>query len=134
MRLTIDPSVVTVHGMYGSWDDGRASLGSGNSSWVDRYLPLLASDSRILRFKYNASQILAGRHSRSAIRKRALRLLDDLIKLRKNEPKVCRQDIPNRQAPAEIFAQKRLIMFVTHDIGGMIVKDVCRDQAADSTT
>jgi hypothetical protein len=128
------PSVVVVHGVYGGWDDRTlTNPGSGTSSWVVHYTQSLNSDSRILRFKYNASRILAGPYTRAAVRKRALRLLDDLLKLRKNEPEVYRQDFQNRQAPADMFVQKRSIMFVAHDIGGIIVKDVSRNQAAGST-
>ena len=89
-QLTIDLSVVVVKGVYHSLDDDEpGGPSSGTGSCVDDYIKSLASDCRIMRFKYNPSQILAGHRSREAIRKQALRLLDDLMKSREKETKVC---------------------------------------------
>ena len=84
-QLTFDLSAVVIDGVYQSWDDYTQSR---TNSWVIDYLQSLESDCRILQFKYNPSQIIAGRRSREAIRKQALSLLNDLVTLRKNAPKV----------------------------------------------
>ncbi|TFB03946.1 Ankyrin-3 [Trichoderma ghanense] len=96
---------VVVHGVYGSWEDGsRAGPGSGSSEWVSNY-PELLDPTRILRFEYEPLQLFCGRRSRQAIRNCALKLLRALAARRRHEK------------------AKRLIIFVAHDIGGLIVKD-----------
>ncbi|OTA02295.1 hypothetical protein A9Z42_0026630 [Trichoderma parareesei] len=96
---------VVVHGVYGIWlDECRAGPGSGSSEWVSDFVQLL-DPTRILRFEYDPLQLFCGRRSRQAIRNCALKLLRALAAQRRREK------------------TKRLIAFVAHDIGGLIVKD-----------
>ncbi|KAL6878817.1 ankyrin repeat-containing domain protein [Trichoderma novae-zelandiae] len=96
---------VVVHGVYGNWEEEwRAGPGSGSSQWVTSYAQTL-DPSRILRFEYEPLQLFCGRRSRQAIRNCALKLLRALAARRRHEE------------------PRRLIIFVAHDIGGLIVKD-----------
>ncbi|PNP43866.1 hypothetical protein TGAMA5MH_04149 [Trichoderma gamsii] len=105
---------VVIHGVYGGWEnESQAGPGSGNSEWVASYAASLDSPSRILRFEYEPLQLFCGRKSRQAIRNCALKLLRALAARRRNQ------------------TQKRLIMFVAHDVGGLIVKDALSAAAAD---
>ncbi|KAB8256684.1 hypothetical protein BDV32DRAFT_153079 [Aspergillus pseudonomiae] len=108
--------LVIVHGLYGNLGaspNPRVSPGSGSSSWVDDYLKDLDVDARILIFRYDAGKILAGRHSRDAIQQQAVSLLEGLTKLRGTD-------------------SERSIMFISHDIGGLIVKDALQIAVFDS--
>ncbi|KAH0498228.1 hypothetical protein TgHK011_005494 [Trichoderma gracile] len=96
---------VIVHGVYGTWEEeSLAGPGSGSSGWVTSYAPTL-DQSRILRFEYEPLQLFCGRRSRQAIRNCALKLLRAVAARRRHEK------------------LRRLIIFVAHDIGGLIVKD-----------
>ncbi|KAL7942120.1 ankyrin repeat-containing domain protein [Trichoderma barbatum] len=107
---------VVVHGVYGGWqDEYQAGPGSGSSEWVSSYAESL-EPSRVLRFEYEPLQLFCGRRSRQAIRNCALKLLRALAARRRHE------------------TQKRLIIFVAHDIGGLIVKDALVAAALDTTS
>jgi hypothetical protein len=59
--------------------------GSGDSSWMcNRHW----EGKRVLSFGYDVRRILGGRRTREIIRKQALKLLDDLMVVRKNDAKV----------------------------------------------
>ncbi|KAK7409059.1 hypothetical protein QQX98_008763 [Neonectria punicea] len=110
-------SFVIVHGIYGNChSEAQAGPGSGSSEWVTKYAKSLHSGSRILRFDYAAIQLFSGRRSREAIRNCALKLLRALRARRQHE------------------AKRRLIMFVAHDIGGIIVKDALAAAALDTSS
>ncbi|KAL7937002.1 ankyrin repeat-containing domain protein [Trichoderma chlorosporum] len=113
---TVGADFVVIHGVYGGWEDeSRAGPGSGSSEWVSNYAESL-EPSRILRFEYEPLQLFCGRQSRQAIRNCALKLLKALAARRRNE------------------TQKRLIIFVAHDIGGLIVKDALVEAALDTSS
>ncbi|QMW36872.1 hypothetical protein G4B11_000108 [Aspergillus flavus] len=108
--------LVLVHGLYGGSDESvksRVSPGSGSSAWIDGYAQSSNTNSRVLIFKYNCEDILAGIYTRDAIQRQAISLLNGLSTLRE-------------KAPA------RSIMFISHDIGGLIVKDALQLAAIDS--
>ncbi|KAK2595807.1 hypothetical protein QQS21_006571 [Conoideocrella luteorostrata] len=114
---SISVDFVVVHGIFGKCTpESAAGPGSGSSEWVATYAESLNSESRILRFEYDASRLLSGRRSREAIRTHALNLLRALSAVRKNQIK------------------KRLITFVAHDIGGVIVKDALAAAVLDRTS
>ncbi|KAJ4030761.1 hypothetical protein NW758_012625 [Fusarium oxysporum] len=111
---------IVIPGAYGNWTDKDfgPSPGSGSSAWVTKFAEEgwekpknLQSSCRVFRFEYNPSEIFSGHRSREAIHRVALRLLNGLRLKRSGESK------------------KRLIYFISHDIGGTIVKDV-GDEAA----
>ncbi|PTB57717.1 hypothetical protein M431DRAFT_479284 [Trichoderma harzianum CBS 226.95] len=105
---------VVIHGVYGEWEnEAQAGPGSGSSEWVSSYAQSL-EPSRILRFEYEPLQLFCGKRSRQAIRNCALKLLKALAARRRHE------------------TQKRLIIFVAHDIGGLIVKDALVTAALDT--
>ncbi|EHK26252.1 uncharacterized protein TRIVIDRAFT_63577 [Trichoderma virens Gv29-8] len=107
---------VVIHGVYGGWENEyRAGPGSGSSEWVSNYAQSL-EPSRILRFEYEPLQLFCGRRSRQAIQNCALKLLRALAARRRHE------------------TQKRLIIFVAHDIGGLIVKDALVAAALDTAS
>ncbi|UKZ73022.1 hypothetical protein TrVFT333_000661 [Trichoderma virens FT-333] len=107
---------VVIHGVYGGWENEyRAGPGSGSSEWVSNFAQSL-EPSRILRFEYEPLQLFCGRRSRQAIQNCALKLLRALAARRRHE------------------TQKRLIIFVAHDIGGLIVKDALVAAALDTAS
>ncbi|KAF7948880.1 hypothetical protein EAE96_008062 [Botrytis aclada] len=103
---TANIDFVVIHRIFGQelnrdrWFDCRTD------SWLTQYANSLKSNSRIIEFKYNASVIVDGdsEETISGIRRVALSLLSKLKDLRKDEV-------------------SRTIMFLGHDIGGIIVKD-----------
>ncbi|KAL2842896.1 ankyrin repeat-containing domain protein [Aspergillus pseudoustus] len=98
--------VVVIHGLYGAPKENLQrglNPGSGSSSWVEEYTKSLDTDSRRLSFKYDA-KILCGVNTRDAIRHQARCLLEQLTAERQTDV-------------------KRSILFVAHDIGGLILKD-----------
>ncbi|KAK5988121.1 Ankyrin-3-like protein [Cladobotryum mycophilum] len=112
----IGVDIVVVHGVYGSWsNEGRAGPGSGSSEWVPTYADSLNYRYRVSRFEYEPLKLFAGRRSREAIRNCALKLLRALAEVRKHDD------------------PRRLIIFVAHDIGGIIVKDALAAAALDRT-
>ncbi|KAK0645716.1 ankyrin repeat-containing domain protein [Cercophora newfieldiana] len=102
---------VVVPGVYGKGarylEESWNSPGSGSSQWVVDHASSLpsTSGSRVLTFEYPSRHLFSGSRSREAIRSCALSLLRGLAALRKDE------------------ARKRVIMFIAHDLGGIIVKD-----------
>ena len=88
----MDCSVVIVHGLFGGSKDNtatRTNPGSGTSKWVDDYTESLKSDSRRLVYRYDATKIVARSRIRTAVKEQAIRLLENLVDLRKNESTVC---------------------------------------------
>jgi hypothetical protein len=84
-RPTNIDSVVAIHGLHGERDMPWKNAGSGNSSWMCyRHW----EGKRVLSFGYDVRRILAGRRTREVIRKQALKLLDDLMAVRKCDVKV----------------------------------------------
>ncbi|TEY37738.1 hypothetical protein BOTCAL_0513g00030 [Botryotinia calthae] len=103
---TANIDFVVIHGLFGSEGNKDRWFECGPDSWLLQYANSLESNSRIIEFKYNASVIVDGGSEAtiSGIRQVALSLLSKLKDLRKDE----------------II---RNIMFLGHDIGGVIVKD-----------
>ncbi|KAH8892620.1 hypothetical protein GQ53DRAFT_840942 [Thozetella sp. PMI_491] len=101
-----DFDVVIIHGLHGTLQDPWTSPGSGSSRW----LPDAGEGEgrRVMSFGYDASKILAGALTRQAIRKTALSLLNAL-----------KAERGDKGAPYTT----RSIMFIAHDIGGIILKD-----------
>ncbi|KAF5572550.1 ankyrin 1, partial [Fusarium pseudocircinatum] len=105
---------VVIPGVYGNWTDKDfgPSAGSGSSAWVTKFAEEgwenprnPHSSCRVFRFDYDSSELFSGHRSREAIHRVALRLLTGLRSKRSVETK------------------KRLIYFISHDIGGIVVKD-----------
>ncbi|KAF4954943.1 hypothetical protein FSARC_11972 [Fusarium sarcochroum] len=109
---------VAVPGIYGNWSgEIGESPGSGSSAWVYKFAgkPIDATspnssrnpkDScRVFWYEYESAELFCGRRSRQVVHQMALKLLTALRWKRRNETK------------------KRLIYFISHDIGGLIVKD-----------
>ncbi|KAF5567238.1 ankyrin 1 [Fusarium phyllophilum] len=105
---------IVIPGVYGNWTDEDFGLspGSGSSAWVTKFAEEgwekpknPQSSCRVFRFEYYSSELFSGHRSREAIHRVALRLLNGLRSKRSGETK------------------KRLIYFISHDIGGTIVKD-----------
>ncbi|KAI0101765.1 ankyrin repeat-containing domain protein [Nemania sp. FL0031] len=100
--VPVDFDVVLVHGFFGSRQSPWENPGAGSSKWLHAWRN---RDCRVMNFQYDASNFLSGIRSRRCIRRLATKLLDDLKDARHES------------------AQKRTILFVAHDLGGMIVKD-----------
>ncbi|KAM0545410.1 hypothetical protein ACHAPJ_011315 [Fusarium lateritium] len=109
---------VAIPGVYGNWfNEIGESPGSGSSAWICKFAgrPLgpaspgsgrSPKDScRVFWYEYNSEELFCGRRSRQVVHQMALKLLSALRRKRCNETK------------------KRLIYFISHDIGGLIVKD-----------
>ncbi|KGO44385.1 Zinc finger, ZZ-type [Penicillium expansum] len=75
------------------------------SEWIQDYRDSLRL-SRLTVFKYNALEVLDGNNTRTALHRKAVHLLRDLVKLREDE-----------------MTTEWSIIFVCHDIGGIIVKE-----------
>jgi len=87
---SVSYDLVVIPGVYGTWnDDGWHGPGSGMSRWVGESLNNFSSGSRILWFKYPSYHLFSGRKSREAIRNCSLRLLRGLMRLRRNQSRVC---------------------------------------------
>ncbi len=117
-----------VPGVYGTWDDNAGGgPGSRTSKWVTRFAEEAGPESRILRFQYSSHHLFSGRQSREAIRNCALKLLRSLSSLRKEASRVRfpRRAVSLGRLETNCLPKKRMIMFVTYDLGGIIVKDVC---------
>ncbi|KAF5548635.1 ankyrin protein 1 [Fusarium mexicanum] len=120
---------IVIPGVYGNrhGKDFASSPGSGSSAWVTQFAkpgwekPKNAHSScRVFRFDYDSYELFSGHRSREAIRRVALRLLNGLQSKRSCETK--------------IYTQKRLIYFISHDIGGTIVKDALVMAALDRSS
>ncbi|GAB1317000.1 Ankyrin repeat-containing domain protein [Madurella fahalii] len=104
---------VVVPGVFGNWeDDSQAGPGSGTSQWVTKYTSP-PHRVRVSRFEYDSRDLFTGIKCREGIRSCALRLLRGLTALRKGSS-------PNR-----------VINFITHDLGSVIVKDALVVAALD---
>ncbi|KAG4434616.1 hypothetical protein IFR05_009909 [Cadophora sp. M221] len=99
--------VVAVHGYHG---DRHTSWGGPYNNWLEYSLFPQYPSSRILTFGYDAHGI-KGTSTRAGIRQKAVQLLDELVKLR------------NPTEP-ELF---RPLIFVSQDLGGIIVKEASRN-------
>ncbi|KAI0516990.1 ankyrin [Xylaria bambusicola] len=93
--------VVIVHGFFGSRRSPCENPGSGTSKWLHAWQD---RDCKIMSFSYDTSVFLSGTRVRWFIRRLAIKLLDDLKRARQQ-------------------SSQRTIMFVAHDLGGIIVKD-----------
>ncbi|KAB5577943.1 ankyrin repeat-containing domain protein [Coniochaeta sp. 2T2.1] len=99
----INYDIIVVHGLHGARRPPWKNPGSGDSSWVHE---LGRHGGRtVMSFGYDPLHILSGSRTWESIRRTAVRLLEDLKKARADAP------------------SPRPIMFVAHDIGGIIVKD-----------
>ncbi|KAL9566299.1 hypothetical protein ACKAV7_009658 [Fusarium commune] len=116
---------IVIPGVYGDWRDKDfgPSPGSGSSAWVTQFAEEgwekpknPQSSCRVFRFEYNPSEIFSSHRSREAIHRVALRLLNGLRLKRSEESK------------------KRLIYFISHDIGGTIVKDALVTASLDRSS
>ncbi|KAF5650769.1 ankyrin 1 [Fusarium tjaetaba] len=116
---------VVIPGVYGNWTDKDfgPSAGSGSSARVTKFAdegwenPKSPQNScRVFRFEYDSSELFSGHRSREAIQRVALRLLGGLRSRRSAEMK------------------KRLIYFISHDIGGTIVKDALITASLDRSS
>lgn len=87
---------VVVPGVEGNWETA--------SPWISKSYEV--EKNRILRFEYPTQGFYSGSKCRDSIRNTALRLLRGVSALRQGESK------------------KRVIVFVAHDLGAIIVKDV----------
>ncbi|KAK9783756.1 putative ZZ-type domain-containing protein [Seiridium cardinale] len=95
--------IIVVHGLLGAQRPPWSNPGSGNSGWLDQQGAW--NGSHITSFGYDVSKVLSGTLTRSTIRNIALDLLRGLLAERAKRTTA----LP--------------IMFVAHDIGGIIVKD-----------
>ncbi|KAH8805995.1 ankyrin repeat-containing domain protein [Xylogone sp. PMI_703] len=100
--ILTDYDVVVVHGIMGQRNPPWKNHGSGDSTWMT-YRPW--EGKRVFSFGYNVRQILVGKKTRQAIRRLAVKLMEQLYNDRKKDEK------------------RRPIAFIAHDIGGIIVKD-----------
>ncbi|KAJ2990251.1 hypothetical protein NUW58_g3045 [Xylaria curta] len=94
--------VVVVHGFFGTEQSPWESPGAGSSEWLRKWWN---RDCKVMSFAYDTLEFLSGIHTHRAIRRLAIKLLDDLKRARQES------------------IQDRTILFVTHDLGGIIVKD-----------
>ncbi|KAI0965233.1 ankyrin repeat-containing domain protein [Xylaria arbuscula] len=98
----VDLDVVVVHGFFGTRQLPWENPGGGCSNWLDKWRN---RDCKIMSFGYDASDLLSGIHTQKSIRSLAIKLLEDLKSERQQSN------------------QKRTILIVAHDLGGIIVKD-----------
>ncbi|KAF7897422.1 hypothetical protein EAF00_005650 [Botryotinia globosa] len=103
---TLNIDFVVIHGLFGKELNRDRWFDCGSDSWLTQYANSLKSNSRIIEFKYDASDVVDGdsEETISGIRQVALGLLSKLKDLRKGEV-------------------TRTIMFLGRGIGGIIVKD-----------
>ncbi|KAI3342290.1 ankyrin [Ustulina deusta] len=95
--------VVVIHGFFGTQRVPWENPGSGSSVWLADKRP--RSFRRVMSFGYDASVLLSGINTQKCIRRLATRLLDSLMNARRESNK------------------KRPMLFLAHDLGGIIVKD-----------
>ncbi|KAK3987705.1 ankyrin-2 [Cladorrhinum sp. PSN332] len=98
---------VIVPGIAGNWEAA--------SPWIPNYIERPDEDdrSRILRFQYSSKGFFSGPRCGDSIRNLAVQLLDGILTSRRG------------------VARKRIIVFVAHDLGGLIVKDALVAAALD---
>ncbi|KAI1460619.1 ankyrin repeat-containing domain protein [Annulohypoxylon moriforme] len=94
--------IIIVHGLRGARRPPWENPGAGTSKWL--YDQGLYGDRRVMSFGYNISNILCGKCTHQAIINAATSLLGNLMRARNESNK------------------KNPIMFIAHDIGGVIVK------------
>ncbi|KAI2636349.1 ankyrin repeat-containing domain protein [Hypomontagnella submonticulosa] len=99
--MAADFDIVVVHGLRGSRRPPWKSPGSGSSLWL--YDQGAAGRRKVMSFGYDGSKLLCGSYTRQTIRNVASSLLEELSAARNGN--------------------QRPIMFIAHDIGGIIVKD-----------
>lgn len=124
---------MAVHGLHGDRDSTWTTDDTPGGNWLKDHMDEWNSGSRILSFGYDGSSpsvlTMAG------IREEAVRLLDDLVELRKVSGSVRAKPFslcdglgrPEKWRSADVPELKdvsRPIAFVAHDIGGTIVKEV----------
>ncbi|KAI2464185.1 hypothetical protein F4781DRAFT_413906 [Annulohypoxylon bovei var. microspora] len=100
--MATDFDIVIVHGIGGTRRPPWKNPGAGNSIWL--YDQGHYGGRRVMSFGYNLSKIMCGIYTYQAIKNMAACLLEDLISARDESTK------------------ERSIMFVAHDIGGVVVK------------
>ncbi|KAH6673367.1 hypothetical protein B0J14DRAFT_540799 [Halenospora varia] len=100
-----DFDIVAVHGLFGqgfdSWTGGKEQI------WLKDMLPRKLPDARIMAFAYDHNSTTRKSFSASSISEIALDLLDSLGSKRTTEKD-----------------QERPIIFIAHELGGIIVKQV----------
>ncbi|KAJ8131366.1 hypothetical protein O1611_g2263 [Lasiodiplodia mahajangana] len=111
-QAPVDLDVVVVHGFFGAQQSPWQNPGAGSSEWLHSWRN---RDCRVMNFNYDATNFLSGVHTRKCIRRLAIKLLDDL------------------QGARQESKQKRNILFVAHDLGGIIVKDALMVSGLRST-
>ncbi|KAI0902149.1 ankyrin repeat-containing domain protein [Annulohypoxylon nitens] len=112
--MVSDFDIIVVHGIRGSRRPPWRNLGAGDSKWLYDQGPY--GGRKVMSFGYNISKVICGIYTHQAIRNVAISLLDDLIHTRAGS---------NKDRP---------IMFIAHDIGGIIVKCLfygCPHRATD---
>ncbi|KAG6356898.1 hypothetical protein INS49_014773 [Diaporthe citri] len=94
--------VVVIHGFWGARRPPWKNPGSGNSSWVHDQ----GSDQcrKVMSFGYDPMSMLSDTGAHEVIKNVAMKLLDDIKEMK------------------ESSSQMRRLMFIAHDIGGIIVK------------
>ncbi|KAI1129178.1 ankyrin repeat-containing domain protein [Nemania abortiva] len=95
--------VVVVHGFFGTQRVPWQNPGSGSSAWLDDHKR--EPFRRVMSFGYDASVLLSGFNTRQCIRELATQLLESLMMARSE------------------LERQRPILFLAHDLGGIIVKD-----------
>ncbi|KAK1834949.1 hypothetical protein QBC39DRAFT_342295 [Podospora conica] len=87
---------------------------------------------RVFYFDYTPHNLFAGSCTQNSIRRHAMGLLRGLDILKVDDQPVPRQSPPKPDVYLRV--QQRIIMFVSWDTGGTIVKDVLRDSCLSMLT
>ncbi|KUJ16881.1 uncharacterized protein LY89DRAFT_67055 [Mollisia scopiformis] len=99
--------LVAVHGLF---EDSQETWTPADETktWLEANLYETYTNARIMTFGYETDESKDGISTRGSIRKKALQMLEELLELRK-------------ELKPNVF---RPLIFVAHDIGGIIVKEV----------
>jgi hypothetical protein len=130
-------SVVAVHGLYGGREDTWTTAATDDmpgSNWLKDQIHKHHPASRILTFGYDASNTRAGIATMAGISAKAFQLLDVLVELRKASDPVRVMSCPRSRTTFSESGRElmcpvsqdifRPLVFIAHDLGGIIVKEV----------